>query len=114
MWLWFVYFFKQKTSYEMRISVWSSDGCSSDLVRTEGYMASSKQRLARDGPRQNVFRCDRSNGDDDEWSGLDQRVEGGQEARAELRVSRHAIEEVRGKDGAVRKVVHKKGMFARR
>src|SRR3546814_8378458 len=25
-------FFKQKTAYEMRISVWSSDVCSSDLV----------------------------------------------------------------------------------
>src|SRR3546814_8441743 len=27
----FVFFFKQKTAYEMRISVWSSDVCSSDL-----------------------------------------------------------------------------------
>src|SRR3546814_6078254 len=26
------FFFKQKTSYEMRISDWSSDVCSSDLV----------------------------------------------------------------------------------
>src|SRR3546814_2216311 len=29
----FVFFFKQKTAYEMRISDWSSDVCSSDLVR---------------------------------------------------------------------------------
>src|SRR3546814_2044095 len=31
--LWFVFFFffKQKTAYEMRISDWSSDVCSSDL-----------------------------------------------------------------------------------
>src|SRR3546814_2111442 len=28
-----VFFFKQKTAYEMRISDWSSDVCSSDLVR---------------------------------------------------------------------------------
>src|SRR3546814_8723908 len=28
----FVFFFKQKTAYEMRISGWSSDVCSSDLV----------------------------------------------------------------------------------
>src|SRR3546814_17685314 len=28
----FFFFFKQKTSYEMRISDWSSDVCSSDLV----------------------------------------------------------------------------------
>src|SRR3546814_11681972 len=29
-----VFFFKQKTAYEMRISDWSSDVCSSDLVYT--------------------------------------------------------------------------------
>src|SRR3546814_11220311 len=28
---WFFFFFKQKTAYEMRISDWSSDACSSDL-----------------------------------------------------------------------------------
>src|SRR3546814_590598 len=28
------FFFKQKTAYEMRISDWSSDVCSSDLVQT--------------------------------------------------------------------------------
>src|SRR3546814_3875335 len=36
-WLWcvgvfFFFFFKQKTAYEMRISDWSSDVCSSDLA----------------------------------------------------------------------------------
>src|SRR3546814_7197962 len=33
-WLYFVlfFFFKQKTAYEMRISDWSSDVCSSDLI----------------------------------------------------------------------------------
>src|SRR3546814_2343833 len=30
----FVFFFKQKTAYEMRISDWSSDVCSSDLAPT--------------------------------------------------------------------------------
>src|SRR3546814_6248675 len=30
--MWFVFFFKQKTAYEMRISDWSSDVCSSDLT----------------------------------------------------------------------------------
>src|SRR3546814_7255306 len=29
--LWRIFFFKQKTAYEMRISDWSSDVCSSDL-----------------------------------------------------------------------------------
>src|SRR3546814_15036141 len=31
MFLFFIFFFKQKTAYEMRISDWSSDVCSSDL-----------------------------------------------------------------------------------
>src|SRR3546814_7276920 len=30
----FLFFFKQKTAYEMRISDWSSDVCSSDLARS--------------------------------------------------------------------------------
>src|SRR3546814_9267590 len=30
------FFFKQKTAYEMRISDWSSDVCSSDLEELEG------------------------------------------------------------------------------
>src|SRR3546814_5329057 len=34
--LWCVFFFKQKTAYEMRISDWSSDVCSSDLRRVAG------------------------------------------------------------------------------
>src|SRR3546814_4318565 len=29
---WLFFFFKQKTAYEMRISDWSSDVCSSDLI----------------------------------------------------------------------------------
>src|SRR3546814_4693249 len=32
----FVFFFKQKTAYEMRISDWSSDVCSSDLLGDAG------------------------------------------------------------------------------
>src|SRR3546814_10854213 len=31
----FFFFFKQKTAYEMRISDWSSDVCSSDLVESQ-------------------------------------------------------------------------------
>src|SRR3546814_1768511 len=31
----FLFFFKQKTAYEMRISDWSSDVCSSDLTTAE-------------------------------------------------------------------------------
>src|SRR3546814_2026229 len=32
--IWVILFFKQKTAYEMRISDWSSDVCSSDLIET--------------------------------------------------------------------------------
>src|SRR3546814_1708962 len=32
LWLLIFFFFKQKTAYEMRISDWSSDVCSSDLT----------------------------------------------------------------------------------
>src|SRR3546814_5332803 len=35
----FVFFFKQKTAYEMRISDWSSDVCSSDLEQRFLHLA---------------------------------------------------------------------------
>src|SRR3546814_5622463 len=34
-----VFFFKQKTAYEMRISDWSSDVCSSDLIFVSTHRA---------------------------------------------------------------------------
>src|SRR3546814_5379719 len=34
------FFFKQKTAYEMRISDWSSDVCSSDLIAVTAEVAS--------------------------------------------------------------------------
>src|SRR3546814_11620607 len=42
-----IFFFKQKTAYEMRISDWSSDVCSSDLSRdpTDGRVMSAECRL---------------------------------------------------------------------
>src|SRR3546814_15839960 len=43
------FFFKQKTAYEMRISDWSSDVCSSDLAGwndfTDGYAAIERRDL---------------------------------------------------------------------
>src|SRR3546814_2536720 len=42
------FFFKQKTAYEMRISDWSSDVCSSDLsAAAAGAVAGTLRRLAR-------------------------------------------------------------------
>src|SRR3546814_2699182 len=37
----YVFFFKQKTAYEMRISDWSSDVCSSDLPIYDFYAGAS-------------------------------------------------------------------------
>src|SRR3546814_8642344 len=37
----FLFCFKQKTAYEMRISDWSSDVCSSDLYRIETLLFAS-------------------------------------------------------------------------
>src|SRR3546814_16049572 len=40
-----VFFFKQKTAYEMRISDWSSDVCSSDLMLTVSEALDRAQML---------------------------------------------------------------------
>src|SRR3546814_9610382 len=42
----FVFFFKQKTAYEMRISDWSSDVCSSDLKAEDGEVVVCSRRDA--------------------------------------------------------------------
>src|SRR3546814_1894981 len=42
----FFFFFKQKTAYEMRISDWSSDVCSSDLMMMQVEAARSLAMLA--------------------------------------------------------------------
>src|SRR3546814_8732350 len=41
-----VFFFKQKTAYEMRISDWSSDVCSSDLLAA--YASNRRLLISRD------------------------------------------------------------------
>src|SRR3546814_2064762 len=43
----FCFFFKQKTAYEMRISDWSSDVCSSDLPDPANQRAGADRRLRR-------------------------------------------------------------------
>src|SRR3546814_4974570 len=50
----FFFFFKQKTAYEMRISDWSSDVCSSDLVAPGAgadFVASKHAGLVKIEPR---------------------------------------------------------------
>src|SRR3546814_6459625 len=41
------FFFKQKTAYEMRISDWSSDVCSSDLLGAQKFRIEREQLLRR-------------------------------------------------------------------
>src|SRR3546814_4449232 len=47
------FFFKQKTAYEMRISDWSSDVCSSDLLKlaTAGVLGQVGTRAVYSGNR---------------------------------------------------------------
>src|SRR3546814_6454553 len=40
------FFFKQKTAYEMRISDWSSDVCSSDLLRVHLFRVADEAEIA--------------------------------------------------------------------
>src|SRR3546814_12787991 len=47
MYLYFFFFFKQKTAYEMRISDWSSDVCSSDLVHPVEHPGDDDHRYRR-------------------------------------------------------------------
>src|SRR3546814_3234726 len=42
------FFFKQKTAYEMRISDWSSDVCSSDLAKNLHYAMTARPPVAGD------------------------------------------------------------------
>src|SRR3546814_1879367 len=48
----FFFFFKQKTAYEMRISDWSSDVCSSDLADQAEVIAQAAGEIADIGIRQ--------------------------------------------------------------
>src|SRR3546814_10119068 len=48
------FFFKQKTAYELRISDWSSDVCSSDLMT----QIDQRARLAREGMYRPEFESD--------------------------------------------------------
>src|SRR3546814_8263748 len=53
--MWF-FFFKQKTAYEMRISDWSSDVCSSDLALPQAQYE-KVDRTPEDSPEIDVDPC---------------------------------------------------------
>src|SRR3546814_4221251 len=60
----FVFLFKQKTAYEMRISDWSSDVCSSDLFRQRSLCPQSAAVAARLGKADLMPQLLRLMGDD--------------------------------------------------
>src|SRR3546814_9638293 len=46
----FFFFFKQKTAYEMRISDWSSDVCSSDLQEEKSALKIRPEEVQKKAP----------------------------------------------------------------
>src|SRR3546814_7136627 len=82
------FFFKQKTAYEMRISDWSSDVCSSDLAQQQDPVA----EIAVDLPGAEPAHAFGMAPDDDDLAGnlpfsdeLSQRLLRGQIGRASCR-----------------------------
>src|SRR3546814_8162849 len=84
----YVFFFKQKTAYEMRISDWSSDVCSSDLepvlYEVGGFVMAKRWKRRPAGSNWGEF------GDDDELGRLnyltpDAVLEGVREVRTGIR-----------------------------
>src|SRR3546814_19088367 len=59
------FFFKQKTAYEMRISDWSSDVCSSDLKARRFYIL--VQQLQRSRKRNGARSCSVARDIRDPW-----------------------------------------------
>src|SRR3546814_8597439 len=55
---WLLLFVKQKTAYEMRISDWSSDVCSSDLLERIGTLRRQHTHHGRRGPIDANFAAD--------------------------------------------------------
>src|SRR3546814_4025093 len=60
----FFFFFKQKTAYEMRISDWSSDVCSSDLFQLARFADDAAEHLDfhRENGLAGICQFDPSNG----------------------------------------------------
>src|SRR3546814_8577713 len=89
------FFFKQKTAYEMRISDWSSDVCSSDLMMMP---ALSARPVLRDRERKLItpLHCDDSSADKESFRRrLGQRLI---ETRTQLDISPRSEERRVGKE----------------
>src|SRR3546814_10613321 len=81
------FFFKQKTAYEMRISDWSSDVCSSDLVALKEFANQGQRAELKVGDEVEVYldRMEDKNGEavlsrekarrEEAWTQLEKRSE---------------------------------------
>src|SRR3546814_7614188 len=77
-----MFFYKQKTAYEMRISVWSSDVCSSDL---RDHRGKARQQIAdRCGETRPALKAAPGNARIDERQRCAPVVSGGDEVRPEF------------------------------
>src|SRR3546814_9422989 len=79
-WFFFFFFFKQKTAYEMRISDWSSDVCSSDLADARYAQMPGRRRWTVD-PRLAIAGAGRGGGDECGSGGRLSRAAGRSEER---------------------------------
>src|SRR3546814_11674881 len=87
-----MFFFKQKTAYDMRISDWSSDVCSSDLEHTGGAI-----RLEDDG----VVRCAEGRADSHPRSAAEEAGEELDLIAATLEPADHMEGGLRGASGGI-------------
>src|SRR3546814_3048772 len=83
--IWLIFFFfKQKTAYELRISDWSSDVCSSDLVaigfadaaEREAASGDGHRHMARHGKRDDVADLEREQLDEADFGACEHRPHG--------------------------------------
>src|SRR3546814_13082902 len=102
MFVWLFFFFKQKTAYEMRISDWSSDVCSSDLVSPALAGRVVLQMDQATPAHQGVLRHFGQCGED---AGLDRRLG--------LRVDRHRAQALRLPGQVVRMATDSEGHAVR-
>src|SRR3546814_4501193 len=89
--MFFFFFFKQKTAYEMRISDWSSDVCSSDLVGIvafEDAMGAAHRHCEEYSWGEGNMGLDRDIGGDQD-KGSRQENQGASELRRTVRYQRH-------------------------
>src|SRR3546814_3550035 len=96
-WLGLFFFFKQKTAYEMRISDWSSDVCSSDLPRPQakGDRIRILQGIVLIDPFIPQTKID-DRIERDAFSDLD-RITGGSERSEERRVGKECVSTCRSR-----------------